>query len=451
MKERLVGEKLALRLQPVLHSILEARGELTRLFPDRALTTRSESLFAKVCMTAADPAVAFAVTLSAGMPGQPGAVTPFVIAVLVVTVYSGLAAGLLAGAASLTAIVYYLTVPSGWVFSRQTVTAAICFSAAATVAAVITNRLKRARIVAETARRETQIALQKRDQALEEIGRLYEQEREVARVLQHATFSRALPEVTGARLQAYYEPASDIASIGGDWFDAIEHTDGSISVVVGDISGKGIVAAAEMGRLSKTIRLYLADDPDPARVIERVNQGIERGIIADVFATAALATFNPTTGILRYASAGHPPPLTIKPDGSTRLLEEGRNVPFGYAATRVESAATHLQPGERFLLYTDGLIERRTRPLDDGLSALQAIVSRIGKDNSSEDALDALVARMSEHHPAEDDICLLSLTPTASDSIPPTMSSNGTPHAVARKQRATTLGPTATAASLSAV
>jgi len=362
-------------------------------------------------MTAAAPALALAITAGAGMQGQPGAVTPFVIAVLLVTLCAGLAAGLLSGAASLTAIVYYLTVPSGWVFNRQTVTAAICFALAATIAAAITHGLKRARVAADAARNEAADALQERDRALEELGRLYEQEREVAHVLQHATFARTLPAVTGARLEAYYLPASDVASIGGDWYDAIEHDDGCISVVVGDISGKGIVAAAEMGRLSKTIRLYLADDPDPARIIARVNRGIERGIIAEVFATVACATYDPAAGLLRYACAGHPPPLRIGADGRATYLDGGRNAPLGYGTGHPESAVTRLRPGESVLLYTDGLVERRTRSLDDGFLALQTIAPRLRRTTSG-DRLDALVAAMTEDHPAEDDVCLLRLAPT---------------------------------------
>jgi serine phosphatase RsbU (regulator of sigma subunit) len=362
--------------------------------------------------------------MAAQTKGQPGAVTPFVIAVMLVTLYRGFAAGMLSAGLAAVAIVYFLTDPPGWVLSRQTVVAATCFTLAAVIVSVVTNRLLQARLAAEQARAdadasraESEAAVIERELALTEIQGLYQREREVAAVLQRAAFANSIPAVRAGRLQRFYLPASDVASIGGDWFDVIEHNDACLSVTVGDISGKGIFAAAEMGRLSKAIRLYLAEDPDPARALARIDQGMEAGVIEPIFATAVCATFDPGTRQLRYSCAGHPPPLHIRACGAATYLEDGRSSPLASGVCEAESALTYLAEGDGVLLYTDGLIERRSRSLDEGLALLKEHALLFCHDHAS-GGLDRLVEAMTADSPAEDDICILWLTPLAAVPAP---------------------------------
>ena len=157
--------------------------------------------------------------------------------------------------------------------------------------------------------------------------------------------------------------------MGGDWYDVLELDGGRIGVVIGDVAGRGIHAASLMSQLRNALRAYAFEQHPPGAALEHLNSLAWRreGV---VMATLIYLVLDPGSGHVRLSSAGHPPPLQARPDGTTVYLEEGRSLPLGVARqTRYGEAEYLLEPGSTLLLYTDGLIEKRSTPIDDGLRA----------------------------------------------------------------------------------
>lgn len=243
-------------------------------------------------------------------------------------------------------------------------------------------------------------------QALER-ARLYEREHAIAETLQRSMLPGTLPRLPGLRLAARYFPGVEGLEIGGDWFDAIELPDGRLAVTVGDVVGKGVMAAAVMGQLRNALRVYALEGYPPAEVMLRLSQ-LSGELPGDQFATLVHLLVDPATGDCEYANAGHPTPLLRSADGEVRWLEGGSSVPVGTVDTpaRAEGAATSLAPGETLLLYTDGLVERRDRPLGEGLELLERAVREAPAD------LDQLLEHVLERLEVgrrEDDVALLGL------------------------------------------
>ncbi|MGH9001240.1 MAG: PP2C family protein-serine/threonine phosphatase, partial [Acidimicrobiia bacterium] len=205
-------------------------------------------------------------------------------------------------------------------------------------------------------------------QALVRSG-LYERERRAAETLQRRLLPSALPVIPGLAAAARYLPGAAGLAVGGDWYDVFALPEGRVGIVMGDIVGRGLAAAAAMGQLRSVLRASALDGTGPARVLDRVSALVETFEETDL-ATAVYGVFEPGTGVLRYASAGHPPPLVIWPDGTTGYLEGGRSTPLGMPVPSREEASVEVQPGCTILLYTDGLIERRDSSLDEGMAVL---------------------------------------------------------------------------------
>ncbi len=164
-------------------------------------------------------------------------------------------------------------------------------------------------------------------QALGRAGR-YEAERETAETLQRSVLPERLPTVPGITLAARYLPGSVGVDVGGDWYDAIQLEDGRVGLVVGDVVGKGVQAAAMMGQLRNALRAFAFEHTDPGEVVSRLGRLVD-GMLEAPFATLAYLVVDPRTCRLRYAVAGHPPPLVVSPDGSAGFLEGGRTLPIG--------------------------------------------------------------------------------------------------------------------------
>jgi PAS domain S-box-containing protein len=198
---------------------------------------------------------------------------------------------------------------------------------------------------------------------------LYEREHRVAVTLQQSLLPRRLPVVDGVSLAVRYLPGSRGLEVGGDWFDAIPLPDGRLAVTVGDVVGRGVQAAATMAQLRYALRAYAHDGLLPGAALVRLDSFTEQLGDRD-FATALCLQLEPSSGEVRFANAGHLPPLLL--DGrSARLLEGGRSMPLGIeaSANRDEDTLT-LEPGSTLVLYTDGLVEGRSTPLGDGLTKL---------------------------------------------------------------------------------
>jgi len=243
-----------------------------------------------------------------------------------------------------------------------------------------------------------------------ENARLYEQERQIAHTLQRSLLAGDLPRGDSRfALETHYQAAAQDMEVGGDWYDAFKITADKLAVVVGDVVGRGIDAATTMGQLRSAVRALASASGGPARLLEGLDRFVER-VEAARMATVAYAEVDLSTGDLTYACAGHLPPLLHEPAGAPEFLTRARSAPLGSRAgdtTRTEQRR-RLRPGSRLLLYTDGLIERRTRPIDKGFEILAREYARrrdAPLPGLAAGLADTLVGR--DH---ADDVCLLCLT-----------------------------------------
>ncbi|MEY9877637.1 PAS domain S-box-containing protein [Streptacidiphilus sp. MAP12-33] len=202
-------------------------------------------------------------------------------------------------------------------------------------------------------------------------ARSYMAQELAATTLQRHLLPKPPPEVPGLQVACRYEPAAAAGHAGGDWFDVIPLRDGATALVVGDVMGHGINAAATMGQLRTAARALARLGLNPADILRQLDE--LTGELDDTIATCAIAKCTPAAGLCQIALAGHLPPVTQPPDGPPLLLDLPPGAPLGAAAT-VELATSEvpLLPGARLVLYTDGLIERRDQALGDRLDALLA-------------------------------------------------------------------------------
>jgi PAS domain S-box-containing protein len=245
---------------------------------------------------------------------------------------------------------------------------------------------------------------------------VYQREHKIAETLQRSLLPERLPQIEGVELAARYLPGVRGASVGGDWYDVLERPDGRVALVVGDVVGHGLRAAATMGQLRNAFRAYGLVESSPSEVVARINRLVMSGV-EDVMATVLYLVLDRETGELSFSAAGHPPPLVLAPDGPY-FLEGGRSVPIGASDPAVfREASAVLPPGSSLLLYTDGLVERRDEALDRRLDKLAAVAG------SSDGGLDALCERVIEAVLGQgepgDDVALLAVRPlpAASDHI----------------------------------
>lgn len=239
------------------------------------------------------------------------------------------------------------------------------------------------------------------------LRRGYEEEHRVAETLQRSLLPEQLPQIEGVDLAARYLPAGAGPAVGGDWYDALELDDGRIAVVVGDVVGHGLRAAAAMGQLRNAFRAYAVLEDGTAETVARIDRLLRRGG-EHAMATMLYLLLDRDTGEIRFTSAGHPPPLALTPDGA-RFLEGGRSVPVGAGDTGLFAEAHEtLPPGTTLLLYTDGLVERRDAPLSERLAELSKVAAAAGPDLTA--LCDEVVAALVGDAPA-DDVALLAVRP----------------------------------------
>ncbi|OZV79350.1 histidine kinase [Micromonospora echinospora] len=244
-----------------------------------------------------------------------------------------------------------------------------------------------------------------------ENAQLYEAERRIATTLQHSLLPRTLPQLPGAVVASRYLPGSGDVEVSGDWYDVIE-VDGELVLVIGDVVGKGVHAAAVMGQLRNALRAYVLEGFDPGESLTRLNR-LVGSVERRSFATVVCLCFNPRTGRLRYASAGHPSPLLIRGGDVAFLHDRALGPPVGAIPdTSYRSETGALDPGCRLLLYTDGLIEDRNLGIDVGFAQLRSDVA--GFVGHVADLVDSVVERVVES-PRRDDVAVLALEATEQD------------------------------------
>ncbi|MBM7081610.1 SpoIIE family protein phosphatase [Micromonospora humidisoli] len=241
-----------------------------------------------------------------------------------------------------------------------------------------------------------------------ENAQLYEAEHRIATTLQHSLLPRSLPQLPGAVVASRYLPGSTDVEVGGDWYDVIGTGDDEVVLVIGDVVGKGVQAAAAMGQLRNGLRAYLLEGYDPGQALTRLNRLVgstERQSYATVFCLS----FTPRTGRLRYASAGHPSPLLIRGDDVAFLHERALGPPIGaLTGTDYRTVEGGLAPGGRLLLYTDGLIEDRQAGIDAALAQLRADAGAGTGGGHVADLVDAVVERV-DGRDRHDDVAVLAL------------------------------------------
>lgn len=231
----------------------------------------------------------------------------------------------------------------------------------------------------------------------------YERERRVARSFQQAAMLQTLPRIPGLRFDAIYEAAHAEATVGGDWYDAVRLPDGRVVLSIGDVAGSGLDAAVTMGSVRQSIRTAALINPEPVMVLEAVDR-IVRGMGDERFVTAFVALLDPVTFELRYAGAGHPPPVLRGPDGSVTLLDGG-DLPLGLRQRETSrSAGLAVEPGSLLIAYTDGLVEFDRDPVSGERALLQAVRSA-KRVSAAHDVYRDIVA----DRPPRDDIAVLTV------------------------------------------
>ena len=246
-------------------------------------------------------------------------------------------------------------------------------------------------------------------------ARLYRQQRRLAEGLQRSLLTEPT-EPDHLQIVVRYEPAAQAAQVGGDWYDAFMQPDGATVLVIGDVVGHDIAAAAEMGQVRSLLRgIAVATGLGPAKLLKEVDLAL-RTLQTETIATAVVARIEQTDserrrGVthVRWSNAGHPPPMVVNPDGSIAVLSGIRADPLlGVLpdVDRVESEIA-LDRGATVFLYTDGLIERRDRSLVDGMVALRDALGELG-GLDLDSLCDTILERMLPDRP-EDDVALVAV------------------------------------------
>nr|WP_314614823.1 SpoIIE family protein phosphatase [Streptomyces sp. DSM 40976] len=234
----------------------------------------------------------------------------------------------------------------------------------------------------------------------------YDTESAVARGLQDALLPHRLPVRAGVETVGRYLPGTEGMDVGGDWYDVIETGHDRLALVIGDVQGHGVAAAATMGQLRSAVRAFALGGHRPQDVMRGTNR-----LLIDLdpgqFASCCYVLLDPGTGEMRAVRAGHPQPLLLQPDGTTQLVELAGGVVLGvdnrasYPVTRLR-----LEPGAVLALFTDGLVERPGTDIDEGIERLRRALAATG-EMALPEAADRLIREARQATARPDDIALL--------------------------------------------
>ncbi|MFJ2135116.1 SpoIIE family protein phosphatase [Streptomyces sp. NPDC087845] len=248
-------------------------------------------------------------------------------------------------------------------------------------------------------------------------ARRYTREHEMAVTLQRSLLPRGLPEQNALDVAHRYLPAR--AEVGGDWFDVIPLSGARVALVVGDVVGHGLHAAATMGRLRTSIHNFSALDFAPDELLGHLDELVTRtdqdeaagGDNTEIAgATCLYAIYDAVSGNCSVARAGHPGPVLVLPDGTVEFPEVPAGLPLGIGGMPFEAAEFHVPEGSRLVLYTDGLIDLRDRDLDAGMELLCETLAR--RDRTPEETCDDVLEAMLPDQPADDVALLVARTHT---------------------------------------
>ncbi|MFF5028823.1 SpoIIE family protein phosphatase [Streptomyces collinus] len=255
-------------------------------------------------------------------------------------------------------------------------------------------------------------------------ARLYRREHERALILQRSLLPPGDPEASGLDIACRYLPGNAATEVGGDWFDVIELPGHRTALVVGDVMGRGLRAAVAMGELRTAVRTLALLDLEPAEVLSALDE-IARGLgtpggvqqatraarqprdadLSEVYlATCVYAVYDSVTRRCTFANAGHLPPVLVEPGEAALMLDVPPGMPLGVGGEPFEEVEVELPEGALLALYTDGLVESRDHPLDEGLQAFVGALT--DPSRPLEDVCDHVLSTLDTHH-GEDDIALL--------------------------------------------
>ncbi|GGJ63606.1 SpoIIE family protein phosphatase [Streptomyces brasiliensis] len=247
-----------------------------------------------------------------------------------------------------------------------------------------------------------------------------ENQYEISRALQSSLLPQQLPEQSAVSAASRYLPAAPRAGVGGDWFDVIGLSSARVALVVGDVVGHGIHAAAAMGRLRTAVRTLADVDPTPEELLTRLDDLVNRlsaesgadddaglafGGGADIGTTCLYAVYDPVAGRCALACAGHPAPVIVAPDGSAGFLDLPVGPPLGVGGVPFETVEVEVPEGSLLAFYTDGLVESRQRDLEAGLEELRQVLTE--PCDSLETLCDDVVKTLLSEPPADDAALLL--------------------------------------------
>jgi PAS domain S-box-containing protein len=236
-----------------------------------------------------------------------------------------------------------------------------------------------------------------------------QREHRIAESLQRSLLPERLPQIPGILLAARYVPATEDMEVGGDWYDVVPLPNGNIGLAVGDVAGHGLRAAAIMGQLRMALRAYALEEDSPARVVGRLHH-LSHRLDDPEMTTVIYGVYDPETSELRFASAGHLPPLVIDPGGRAAYLEADIEPPLGSVVYPEVSAENRheLVAGSTLMLFTDGLVEKRGASINEGLGALRERAAMNGHDLES--LCDSLLSQMVGDE-VSDDVAILAMRP----------------------------------------
>ena len=210
-------------------------------------------------------------------------------------------------------------------------------------------------------------------------------------------------DLPGLRAVVRYLPASQDSRVGGDWYITAEMPGGHVLLAIGDVGGHGLTAAAGMARLRGALAGLAITGSPPERLVGWLNDLVHH-VGPEHTASVLAGDFDPPTRVLAWAQAGHPPPVLVRGQRATALRQPA-GILLGAARSGYEAASLELLPGDLILLYSDGLIERRHRSLDEGLAALTKAAAGI---TDPESVIAAVLDTLGSTD-TEDDTCLVAL------------------------------------------
>ncbi|MFF5013989.1 SpoIIE family protein phosphatase [Streptomyces sp. NPDC001165] len=243
-------------------------------------------------------------------------------------------------------------------------------------------------------------------EAAERLRASERRQRETAVTLQRSLLPQELEQPDDLRIAATYQPGGTEAAVGGDWYDVITLGGGRTALVIGDVMGRGVRAAAVMGQLRTAVRAYARLDLPPHEVLQLLD-GLATEIDANQIATCVYAIHDPNEGRLVYASAGHLPILVRDENGTVLRADEPTGPPLGTGGWMHASGSIALGLGSTAVLYTDGLVERRDEDLDEGIASLERALS--GATGTPQVVCDRLVRSAGVTADHDDDVAVLVL------------------------------------------